>query len=403
MSKLEKFLRSRFAAALMAVLVGFVISAIVLAAAGFNPISAFGALFQGAFGKPKYIANVIIKATPILLTGVSVAFAFKTGLFNIGAEGQYIIGTVFAAIVGIKLNLPMPIQVPIVLAAGVIGGAALGGFVGWLKAKFGIHEVITSIMCNWIAFYFCNFVVMSDTFHKPSSTSALPISSSSYTMILGNWKKSPAGKEFLKGIPWLREILLKTDLNIGIVFAVIVAIAIGFVLTRTKLGYELRAVGFNRDAARFSGISVERNIVLSMLIAGAISGLAGALAITGITPHTITLLAAMESYGFNGMSVAFIAGCNPIGCIPASILFASLIYGGMSVQQAIGAPSDIINIMIGTIVFFTALPGVTPILADMVAKRHKQRVDRISKDGTPLPDRASKVSKDGTPLPEREV
>ena len=369
MSKLEKFLRGRLAAAIGAVIVGFVISAIVLAAAGYSPIETFAQLFNGAFGKPKYIANVIIKATPILLTGVSVAFAFKTGLFNIGAEGQYIVGTVLASIVGIKLNLPMPLQIPVVLAAGILGGAALGAFVGWLKAKFGIHEVITSIMCNWIAFYLCNFVVMSDTFHKANSNSALPVSNSSYTMILGNWKKSPAGKEFLKGIPWLREILLKTDLNAGFIIAVLVAILISFILTRTKLGYELRAVGFNRDAARFSGISVERNIVLSMLIAGAISGLAGALTITGISPHTITLLAAMESYGFNGMSVAFIAGSNPIGCIPSSLLFASLIYGGMSVK----APTEIINIMIGIIVFFTALPGIMPFFADILAKQRRER------------------------------
>ncbi|MBR3318871.1 MAG: ABC transporter permease [Atopobiaceae bacterium] len=388
MKQFEKFLRSRFAAALLAVLVGFIVSAIVLAIAGYNPIQAFAALFKGAFGRPKYVANTIIKATPILLTGVSVAFAFKTGLFNIGAEGQYIVGTVLATIVGVKLNLPMPVQIPVVLLSGIVGGAALGSFVGWLKAKFGIHEVITSIMCNWIAFYLCNYVVMSDTFHKPNSSSALAVNPSSYTMILGTWKKSAAGKEFLAGVPWLREVLLKTDLNAGFIIAIIVAILASIVLTRTKLGYELRAVGFNRDAARFSGISVERNIVLSMLISGGICGLAGALSITGTSPHTITLLAAMESYGFNGMSVAFIAACSPLGCIPSSILFSALIYGGMSVQQVMGAPSDIINIMIGTIVFVTALPGIAPLLADMVAKKRRAEENvRVSKDGTPLPEK----------------
>jgi simple sugar transport system permease protein len=228
-------------------------------------------------------------------------------------------------------------------------------------------------MCNWIAFYLCNFVVMSDTFHKPNSTSALQVNGSSYTMILGNWKKSAEGKAFLKGIPWLREILAKTDLNYGFIIAVLVAILISFVLTRTKLGYELRAVGFNRDAARFSGISVERNIVLSMLISGAICGLAGALTITGIAPHTITLLAAMESYGFNGLSVAFIAGCSCVGCIPASLLFSGLIYGGMSVQQVMGAPSDIINIMIGTIVFFTALPSIAPKISAWIERRRSEK------------------------------
>lgn len=386
MSRLEKFLRGRFAAALVAILVGFAVAAVVLLAAGFDPLGSFAALFQGALGKPKYVANVIIKATPILLTGVGVAFAFQTGLFNIGAEGQYILATVLSTIVGIKCNFPPIIQVPLVILAGVAGGAALGAFIGFLKAKFGIHEVITSIMTNWIMLYLCNFVVSTNTFHKPNSTSALPINPSSYTMILPNWKKSEAGKQFLSNIPWLREIMLKTDVNIGFLVAVAVAILAGYLLSRTKLGYELRAVGFNKDAARFSGISVDRSIVLCMLISGGICGLAGALNITGISPHTIATLAAMESYGFNGLSVAFIAGCSTIGCIPASLLFAGLIYGGMTVQQVMGAPSDIINIMIGTIVFFTALPGITPILADMVAARNKRRDDiRVSKDGAPLP------------------
>lgn len=373
MRELERFLRSRFAAALAAVLVGFAISALVLKAAGFDPLRSFAALFDGAFGKPKYVANVFIKATPILLTGVSVAFAYKTGLFNIGAEGQYILGTVLATIVGVTCNFPPVIQVPLVLLAGTLGGAAAGAFVGWLKARFGIHEVITSIMCNWIMFYLCNFVVMSDTFHKVESTSALAVNPSSFTLVLGTWKRSEAGRSFLEGIPWLREIMLKTDLNFGFLIAIAVALLASAVLTRTKLGYELRAVGFNRDAARFSGISVERSIVLSMLIAGGISGLAGALTITGISPHTVTLLAAMESYGFNGLSVAFIAACSPLGCIPSSVLFASLIYGGMTVQQVMGAPSDIINIMIGIIVFFTALPGITVALADLLAKVRRDK------------------------------
>ena len=386
MSKLEKFLRSQLASAIFAILAGFLVSAIVLAAAGFDPAASFSALFRGAFGKPKYIANVFIKATPILLTGVSVSFAYNTGLFNIGAEGQYIIGTVLATIVGVKLNLPAVLQIPIVLCAGILGGAALGAFVGWLKAKFGIHEVITSIMCNWIAFYLCNYVVMSNAFHKPNSSSALPVNPSSYTLILGKWKTSEAGSAFLANVPWLREVLLKTDLNIGFLVGILVAILASFILTRTKMGYQLRAVGFNPDAARFSGISVERSIVRSMLISGGICGLAGALTITGIAPHTVTLLAAMESYGFNGLSVAFIAACSPIACIPSSVLFASLIYGGMTVQQVMGAPSDIINIMIGTIVFFTALPGLASVLANLIAKRHWSIDDiRISKDGTPLP------------------
>ena len=375
MNGLIKFLKRPIASSLLAILMGFIVAAFILLIAGYDPASSFAALFNGALGKPKYIANVFIKATPILLTGVGVAFAFQTGLFNIGAEGQYILGTILSTLVGVTFNFPAPIQIPLVVLSGVVGGAALGAFIGFLKAKFGIHEVITSIMTNWIMLYLCNFVVMSDQFHKPNSTSALPINSSSFTTILHEWKMSDEGLATLSNVPWLREMLLKTDFNAGFFIAVLIAIGASILLSRTKLGYELRAVGFNKDAARFSGISVNRSIVLCMLISGAVCGLAGALNITGIAPHTITLLAAQEGYGFNGLSVAFIAGCSAIGCIPSSLLFAGLIYGGSSVQQVMGAPSEIINIMIGTIVFFIALPGITPKIAAFIERKKAARAD----------------------------
>lgn len=369
MNALIKFLKRPVASALMAILLGFVVAAVILALAGYDPFATFGTLLYGSLGKPKYITNVIIKATPILLTGVAVAFAFQTGLFNIGAEGQYIAGTIVATIVGITVDLPGPLEVPLVVISGALGGALVGAFIGFLKAKFGIHEVITSIMCNWIMLYLCNFVVSLDAFHKPNSNSAYPINSSGYTMILPDWKVSDEGIEYLIARPWLRDVLLKTDLNLGFVAAVLVAILVGVLLARTKLGYELRAVGLNKDAARFSGIGVEKSIVVCMLISGAICGLAGALNITGIAPHTISLLKVQEGYGFNGLSVAFIAGCSTIGCIPASLLFSGLIYGGMTVQQTLGVPSEIISIMIGIIVFFTALPSLAKQIAAWLERR----------------------------------
>ena len=148
MEKLVKILKKPVTSTFIAIICGFIVASVVLCIAGYNPIEAFNALFKGILSKPKYISNTIIKATPIILTGVSVAFAFKTGLFNIGAEGQYIAGTIAATIVGIKLNLPAIIQIPVVILAGMLAGAIFGGIVGLLKAKFGIHEVITSIMLN---------------------------------------------------------------------------------------------------------------------------------------------------------------------------------------------------------------------------------------------------------------
>ncbi len=379
MSPVAKILKKPIASAVIAILFGFCVAAVILASAGYDPIGSFAALFNGAFGKPKYISNVIIKATPLLLTGSAVAFAYKAGLFNIGGEGQYIAGTVLAVVVGSQINLPAPLQIPIVILVGTLGGAVLGGLVGWLKARFGIHEVITSIMFNWIALYLNNFVVQTDLFHKANSTATIPVNDSSFTMLLPNWKVSKEGMNALSGIPWFKEMLVKTDMNVGIIVAIVAAVFIWWLLTRTKVGYEIRAVGLNKDAAQFAGISVEKNVVLCMVISGALCGLAGALTITGTSPHSISTLAAFENNGFNGLSVAFIAGCSPIGCIPASFLFAGLIYGGQSVQQVMGAPTEIINIMIGTIVFFMALGGIVPMLAERIERKRKLQAEEAAK------------------------
>lgn len=373
MTTLTKIMRKPITSAIVAILFGFFVATIVLASAGYDPVEAFGALIDGMIGKPKYIANVIIKATPLLFTGVAVAFAFRVGLFNIGAEGQYVFGTVFATVVGILLDLPPVLQIPVVLLVGMLAGAAAGALVGWLKAKFGIHEVITSIMLNWISLYFNNFVVNSEAFHKVNSTKSLPINSSGYTMLFTDMKSSPDGLAALKDIPIVGDAIARTDANVGIIVAIIAAIFIGWLLMRTKVGYEMRAVGFNRDAAQFTGINVKRNLVLCMAISGALCGVAGALNITGLNPHSISVLAAFENYGFNGLSVAFIAGCSPVGCIPASLLFAGLLYGGQSVQQVVGAPSEIISIIIGTIVFFMALGGVIPMLAEYLDRRRAKQ------------------------------
>ena len=364
-SLLQRILKRPITATLIAIALGFAVAAVLLAVAGYDPVASFAALFEGVFSKPKYISNTIIKASPIILTGISVAFAFKTGMFNIGAEGQYVAGAVCAVLVGSTLDLPMVLQVPVVILAGIAGG--------FLKARFGIHEVITAIMLNWTMLYLNNFVVNSEMFHRPSSTSSIPVNPSSYTMILPEWKLSDQGLETLRNVPWLYDFLVKADVNIAFIVAILVAIAIWFVLYRSKLGFELRAVGFNRDAAEFAGMPVERNTVLAMVIAGGISGLAGALMITGIQPHCISTLAAFENYGFNGFSVALIAGSSPIGCIFAGLLFGGLLYGGTSVQMAVGAPTDIINIMIGTIVFFVALARVVTLIAERLEKRSAER------------------------------
>lgn len=373
MTKFEKFLHGRLAAALIATLIGVILAMFILVVTGYDPIAAVGALIRGTLGRPKYITNVFIKATPILLTGVGVSFAYKAGLFNIGAEGQYVLGMVCATVVGSSVDFPAPIQIPLVLLSGVVGGALLGAVIGFLKSKLGIHEVISSIMFNWIMFYLNNFVCASEAFHRNNSESARAVNPSSLTTLFHEWKRTDAAQEMLSNIPWLKEALLKTNMNAGILIAVAVALIASMVISRTKLGYELRAVGLNKEAAKFSGINVNRSIITSMGIAGAICGLSGALTVTGIAPYAISTMAGQDGSGFNGLSVAFMAGCSPIGCIPASILFSLLLYGGVSVQQAIGTPSEIINIMIGTIVFCMALPGIGPAIADALKRKRLEK------------------------------
>lgn len=325
----------------LSIILGLTVGAVVLIMAGINPIEAYAALIEGTLGKPKYIAWVIIRATPLILTGLSIAFAFKTGLFNIGAEGQFIIGALVATIVGVNVDLPAIIMIPFTMICGMLGGALWGGIAGFLKSKFGINEVIATIMLNWIAFYTSNMIVRLPIIGQEASETSQSIGENASIRI-----------EFLKDMlgPSVR-------VNWGILVAIIVVLIIAFILFKTTLGFELRAVGFNKFGAEYAGINVESSIFKSMAIAGGISGLAGALQVMGVS-QSISILAAPEGYGFDGIAVALIANSNPIGVIFSGLLFGLFKYGGSKMQSAVGAPSEIINIVIGSIIYFIALINV---------------------------------------------
>lgn len=373
--KWANFLKKPIISTLIAILCGFVVACVVLAFSGFNAIDAMNALGNGIFGKPKYILDVIMKSTPIIITGISVAFAFRTGLFNIGAEGQYIMGSLAAVIMGISLDLHPLVQVPIIILSGMLIGAVWGAIVGILKSRFGIHEVITSIMLNWIAFYISNYVAFNDSspFHKFGTNTTYPINESGFTMPFYFWKKSAAGVKMLRGNKALAE-LLSVDISYGIVIAIVLAFVVSWFLKKTTKGFELRSVGYNPLASKFAGINVNKNIFSAMMISGAISGLAGALVVTGVTPHNVSNLNVFVNNGFNGMLVALVASSSPIGCILSGIFFSALIYGGRNIQSELNAPSEIINIMIGTIVFFVALTKIIPELVNRYKKKRSAKI-----------------------------
>jgi len=351
----KKVFKGTFGFTLISIVFGFIIGAVVLKLAGFNPFEAYGVMFRGAFSRPKYIGWVIIRATPLIMTGLSVAFAFRTGLFNIGAEGQFIMGALVATVAGYFITLPPMIHPIFVFLLATLAAGIWGGLAGFLKAKFGIHEVITTIMLNWIAFYGSNYFVSSPGFKRANAEASEKILESARIGILSQWKNSDSGKAFLDGIPFLGD-LFDAPINWGIFIAILFALAVWYILNKTTLGYELRAVGFNKFAAEYGGINVSRKMITSMIIAGALSGAAGAIHVMGLT-NEVTVLAGMEGYGFNGIAVALIGSNTSLGSVLSGLLFGFFQYGGPKIQAALRAPSEVIDIMVGTIVFFIAIPN----------------------------------------------
>ncbi len=336
-----------------------------------NPLAAYKVIILGAVGKPSYISWTIINAVPIILTGVSVAFAFKTGLFNIGAEGQYIVGSIGALLVGYFFKLPPVIHPIFALMGGALFGGLWGSVVGYLKSRFSVNEVISSIMMNWIGFYLSNYMLGISILRKPSSDTTFSILPTANIEFLKSWKTSEAGIAFLQNHKMLKQFL-RPPINWGMVVAIIVAFVIWYILKKTTLGYQLRAVGFNKYAAEYGGINIKRNQVISMTISGMISGLAGAITVLGVSQN-ISMMAAQQGYGFNGMAVALIAGNNPLACIPAGLLFAGLNYGGGKLNAALNTHSEVISIVIGIITFFIAMPKLLDLISLIIPKKEGKK------------------------------
>lgn len=370
--------RNRFIYTILAIVLGIMIGSIILLISGTNPVEAYKVIFLGAFGKPKYISWTIVKAVPLILTGLSVAFAFNTGLFNIGAEGQYIVGSIGALVVGLLLDLPPIIHGLVALLVGALCGYLWGAIVGILKAKFQVNEVISSIMMNWIAFYLSNYLLSFPILRSIESDNSYPIKQSASIKIAGAWKMSESGRAYLAQHKFLKDIL-NPPLNFGIIIAIIAAIVVWYILKKTTLGYELRAVGFNEKAAEYGGIDINKSIVKSMGIAGILAGLAGAITVLGVSGD-IGIMAAQEGYGFDGMAVALIAGNNPLGTIPAALLYAGLTYGGGKLTT-IGTYSEVVNIIIGIMILFIAMPKLLDMIKFFFTKWSKKDGKNLEKGG----------------------
>jgi len=318
---------------ILSIILGIAVGAIVMIAGGYDAGEGFYQLYYGIFGEPYSIGETLRATAPLIFAGLAVAFAFRTGLFNIGVEGQVLVGWMVAVWIGIEFDLPTAIHLPLALIGAGLAGALWAAVPGILKARFHVHEVITSIMMNYIALYVTNDILR-------------------HVIGIENERTETVKESASLASTFLAELTDFSRLHNGIFIAVLAALVFWFILWKTTLGYELRAVGFNKSAAEYAGMSVKRNIVLSFVISGVFAGLAGAMEGLG-TFQNMTLNASFTGVGFDGIAVALLGANNPIGVVLAALLFAGLNIGGLSMQQ-VGIPPELIKIIIAFIIIFVA-------------------------------------------------
>jgi simple sugar transport system permease protein len=300
------------------------IAAGAMALAGADPLAGFAALFRGALGGTHQIGETLVATTTLLFPSLAVAFAFRAGLFNIGAEGQLVIGGLCAGLVGATLVAPGAIAIPLILAAGALGGGAWGGIAGVLRARFGGNEVIATLMLNIVAALLANYLVVGPLRAADAAgaeTSELPESS------------------------WLPTLIPDTRASVALVLALALALALAFVFRRTVFGYALRAAGDAPETARRAGIDLARTAFLAMTISGAIAGFGGATVVAGVL-HRFNV-ALSPGYGFIAIAVALVGGLDPLWIVLAAFAFGILQSGSLTMQALAHVPKDVVTFVEG--------------------------------------------------------
>jgi simple sugar transport system permease protein len=323
---------------LVSVACGFLVGAIAILAAGADPTVAYQALFQGAFTNHNALPETLVSTTPYILLGLAVALGFRAGLFNIGAEGQFYIGSLSGVFVAYSIHgLPSVVEIPFGLLAGMAGGAFWASIAGALKARLGAHEVITTIMLNYVSFLVASYLV--DT----------------KGLMLAPNVSTPRTPDIDPGAV-LPILVAGSRLHLGFVVALLAVPVVWFLIERTTIGFRLRAVGFNQGAARTAGISVGWTVVLTMALSGALAGLAGIVQVQGVNMHMTDTVAA--GYGFDAIAVALLARSNPWGVLPAALLFGALHNGASFMQLQTQVSSDLISIVQAAVIIFVAAPSI---------------------------------------------
>ncbi|MCR5088750.1 MAG: ABC transporter permease [Oscillospiraceae bacterium] len=362
MTKRKGFLdfisESTFIHILLSVLFGFLVGAMFLKIMGLSITAAYGRLLNSVTSL-KGISYVIVYSAPYIVAGLSVAFSFKTGVFNIGAEGQFVMGSMAAVVTSLLCSsLPKPLLIPLCFLIAMAVGALWGIIVGILKTKWGINEVLSMIMFNWIAFYLSNFIAGIPAIKNEGTAEATKNIADNASLLFS--------KDFIKSVG------LCPTANWGILMAVAAMLLVWFIIEKTTLGYELKAVGFNKFAAEYGGINVNRSILTALAISGALGGLAGALQVMGMGKR-ISIFTSQEGFGFAGIVVALIGVSNPFGVFVAGLFYGFLMYGGSKLNLE-GVPTQLINVIVGTVVFFIAISVIFRSFKNLKKKPQKPSI-----------------------------
>ncbi|TVR73632.1 MAG: ABC transporter permease [Spirochaetaceae bacterium] len=345
----------------LGVLVALLVSAVVLLFLRVNPLAAYAAMFRGAFGSMSGWYQTFVKATPLLLVGLGICIAFKASVINIGGEGQIIMGALAGTAVALRFpDAPAFMLVTTCLLAGFLAGAFWGFIPGYLKARFKVNEILSTIMMNHIALQFMNYL-LSGPMMDPEARSA--------GTFLAQTARLPAGS-------WLTRIVPQTLMHSGVYIALTLAILVYVFLWRTTIGFRIRAVGLNPQASLYSAINVPVNQALSMTLAGGLAGLAGIIEVLGV--HRRIIEGFTGGYGFTGIVAALLGSLHPIGLIPASILFGGLLVGANTMQRAMQVPAALIQAILGLVVLFVS--GSTLGIQQIIKKRRISVTAAIKED-----------------------
>lgn len=320
----------------LALVIAFAITALIIIATGKNPLVAFQSMITGAFGNKNNIGETLIKAVPLLLAGLGLTVCYRTGMTSIGAQGQIIMGGLLATVAGVYFgSLPRYILIPLALLLAAIAGGLWAGIAGYLKARFGVSEVINTIMLNYVATYFVTYLLDGPMREPP-----------------GYYPQS----SLLSENAWLTNLVEGTRIHSGVIIAAIAVFVVYFLLWKLPVGYQMRAVGNNAIAARTSGINVRRNMVLAMFLSGAFAGIAGGVELMGI--HHRLMNGFSAEIGFDAMAVALLGGLHPAGVSVAALFFAALRTGANTMQRMVQVPSALVNVIQGLVILLVLTEAV---------------------------------------------